>query len=227
MPGFSYSSIKTFEQCPRKYFHLKVAKDVHDPGGEPALYGQRVHKAAEDCVRDGTPIPDKYEYMKPIVESLMRIPGEKLAEEKLGIRQTVAGEFEDCLFEDEDFWWHGIADLLVIDDSGTAWCVDYKTGKNAKYSDLRQLDLLAAGVMIRYPQVHTVRSALLYVVTGDFVPKDHTRDNLHRYVHTFRRQLETLEKCRVTSDWYPVEGPLCGWCPVESCEHWKDRKNGW
>jgi Protein of unknown function (DUF2800). len=57
--AWSYSSIKTFDQCPKKYYHLKVAKDVKDIPGEAALYGTAVHEAAEHFVKDGTPIPEK------------------------------------------------------------------------------------------------------------------------------------------------------------------------
>ena len=37
-PTWSYSAIKMFEQCQRKYFHLKVKKDYKEPfGGEAIL----------------------------------------------------------------------------------------------------------------------------------------------------------------------------------------------
>ena len=55
---WSYSSLKTFQQCPKKYYHLKIAKDIVDQGGEAAVYGTLVHKAAEDYVRDSVPIPE-------------------------------------------------------------------------------------------------------------------------------------------------------------------------
>ena len=61
--AWSYSSIKTFDQCPRKYFHLKVLKDVKDSGSDATIYGQEVHKAAEDYVKDGTPIPEMFEVL--------------------------------------------------------------------------------------------------------------------------------------------------------------------
>lgn len=49
---WSYSSIKTFDQCARKYYHLRVAKDTEDKGSEATLYGQEMHKVAEDFVRE-------------------------------------------------------------------------------------------------------------------------------------------------------------------------------
>jgi hypothetical protein len=137
MTAWSYSSIKTFDQCPKKYFHLKVVKDVKDDPGEAAVYGTAVHEAAELFVKDGTPIPEKFAYMRPIVEPLAAKPGEKLTEVKLGVKKTDTG-FEACGFFDKDVWYRGIVDLAII-DGDRAWMVDYKTGKNAKYADLKQL----------------------------------------------------------------------------------------
>lgn len=228
MTGFSYSSIKTFEQCPKKYYHLKVAKDVHDAPGEAANYGSAVHKAAEDHVTLGTPVPKKYDYMIPIMAPLLALEGDKYAELELGILRFGEGymnkAFGPCDFDDPNHWWHGIADLLVVNGE-LAWCVDYKTGKNARYADLRQLDLLAAGVFLRFPQVQTIKSALLYVVSDEFRPKDHHRMHLPKYLATFDRQLEARETAERTGVWNANSGPLCGWCPVESCPHWTDRRS--
>jgi hypothetical protein len=48
MTAWSYSSIKTFEQCPKKYFHLKVVKDVKDEAGlKQQSMGPTLHEAAE------------------------------------------------------------------------------------------------------------------------------------------------------------------------------------
>ena len=30
-PAWSYSSITLFDQCPKKYYHLRVAKDIKEP----------------------------------------------------------------------------------------------------------------------------------------------------------------------------------------------------
>jgi len=53
---WSYSSLDLFKQCPQKYYRLRVVKDVKDPPTEHLTYGLAVHKAAEEYVRDGTPI---------------------------------------------------------------------------------------------------------------------------------------------------------------------------
>ena len=149
VPAWSYSSIKTFAQCPKKYFHLKVVKDVKDEPGPEADYGTAVHLAAEEFIRDGKPIPAKFSYMKPIVESLAKFPGEKHTELRLGVAKTDDG-FEPCGFFAKDVWYRGIVDLLII-DGNKGWMVDYKTGKNAKYADMKQLDLMAGALFVAYP----------------------------------------------------------------------------
>ena len=64
---WSYSSLSTFKQCPRKYYHTKVAKDVVEPMSQAMLYGNRVHKAAEEYVRDGKPIEEAFLYIKEFI----------------------------------------------------------------------------------------------------------------------------------------------------------------
>jgi ATP-dependent helicase/DNAse subunit B len=51
-PTWSFSSIKTFDQCPKKYYHTKVLKDYkEDFNTEAILYGNEFHEAAELYVR--------------------------------------------------------------------------------------------------------------------------------------------------------------------------------
>lgn len=216
MPTWSYSSLKTFQQCPKKYFHIKVAKDVVDRPHESALYGSAVHKAAEDHVADGVPIPAKYDYMIPTIEALKKIPGEKFCEIKLGVTEKL----EACDYSAPDAWWHGIVDLLIIDeDSGTAHMVDYKTSKNAKYADTKQLDYMATAVFAKFPKIKVIKSALLFVVSNEFVKKKHVVENKQLYMNSATFDLNRLKSAFKSGVWNPVSGPLCRFCPVKSCEH--------
>jgi hypothetical protein len=220
MVAWSYSSIKTFEQCPKKYFHLKIAKDVQDNPGTAAIYGTAVHAAAEEYVRDGTPIPEKFAYMRPIVERLEKLPGEKHCELELAVRKDLS----PCGFSDPDAWWRGIIDLIVINDN-RAWMVDYKTGKSARYADTKQLDLMAGAVFAHFPNVLDIKSSLMFVVSGELIAKKHVLTERDQYMSVFNEQVENLEASLENGVWNPKSGPLCGWCPVTSCAHWKPRRN--
>ena len=223
MTAWSYSSIKTFDQCPKKYFHLKVVKDVKDTPGEAADYGTAVHEAAELFIKDGTPIPEKFAFMRPYVEPLAKKKGTKHTELKLGVKRGLTG-YEPCGFFAKDVWYRGIADLFIV--NGTkAWLVDYKTGKNAKYADIKQLDLLAGAMFVHYPEVEIINSALLYVVSHEMPRKIHHRQHLDTYMGVFDTQLDRLEAAKENGVWNANSSGLCGWCPVESCEHWRQRRH--
>ncbi len=215
--AWSYSSIKTFEQCPKKYYHLKVLKDVKDSGNTATIYGQQVHQAAEDYVKDGTPIPEKFAYIRGVVERIAKQDGKKYTEHKMGLKKTEDG-YETCEFLGKDVWWRGIADVVIINGS-TAYSIDYKTSKNARYADTKQLDLVAGGLFVEFPQLDTIRSALVFVVSGDVVKKDHYREHMDKYLNTFESALDRLDNAEQSAVWNAVTGPLCRFCPVVSCEH--------
>ena len=217
MTAWSYSSLSTFKQCPKKYYHLKVAKDVRDTGSEAMLYGNQVHKAAENFIKEGTPIPKKFEYLNPIVNSLNAIEGDKHCELRFGI--SYDGEkHKETKFFAKDVWFRGIADLVIVDGE-KAYLVDYKTGKNAKYADTKQLDMLAAATFTYFPNVAIIKSALAYVVSNEFIKKNHTRDEQELLYTTFDEPLEALAAAEENEVWNAIDGPLCAYCPVTKCEH--------
>lgn len=217
MTTWSYSSIKTFDQCPRKYYHLKVLKDVKDENTEATLYGNAVHKAAEEYIRDGVPVPAPYKFMEPILTALNALPGDKHCELKLGVAYDGAN-YTPTTFFAPDVWWRGIADLLII-NKDTGFLVDYKTGKNPKYADPTQLDLLAGAVFTHYPKIKTLKSALAYVVSGNLIKKEHDVAHRKSYLRTFDTQLSALDVAEKTGVWNAVSGPLCKFCPVKTCPH--------
>lgn len=216
-PAWSYSSIKTFEQCPKKYYHLKVAKDVKDTGNAATYYGGQVHRVAESFIASGTPVPPKFKQLVPTLDKLNEISGEKHCELRLAVAFDGV-QYTPTTFYAPDVWWRGIADLVIV-DSELAYSVDYKTGKNAKYADLRQLDLVAAGLFTYFPEVEKIKSALVYVDSDDFITKEHTRELHKSYYATFENELSRLAVAGETNVWNAVSGPLCAYCPVKSCEH--------
>ena len=219
IPAWSYSSIKTFDQCPKKYHHLRILKDYKDEDSTATIYGTELHTAAEEFIRDGTPIPPKFSFIAPTLEALNRIEGEKHCEIKLGIAKR-DGKFVPCEFFAKDVWWRGIADLLIInEEKQTAYLVDYKTSKNAKYADTKQLDLLAGAIFTHYPKVMEIKSALLFVVSNEIVKKKHEFMMRLSYLNSMEPELTRLEAAIKTNVWNPVSSPLCKFCPVSSCAH--------
>ena len=213
---WSFSSLKTFQQCPKKYYHTKVAKDVVEPDTTATLYGKSVHKAAEEFIRDGIPVPPEYDYVRPMLEQLNQIPGVKYCEYEMGLREDLS----PCGFHDEDRWWRGIADLLIInEEEGLAYSLDYKTSKSARYADTKQLDLVAIGIFAHFPKIRRVKSALAFVVSKEFVKAQHHVEMVNKYIEKPRQDVARLEAAMENGVWNPIQGPLCRFCSVKQCEY--------
>ena len=212
---WSFSSLKTFEQCPRKYYHTKIARDIVEPDTQATLYGKTAHTVAEEYIRDDTPIPPQFAYMQATLDVLKAIPGEKLCEVKLGLTKNL----ESCDFNAPNVWWHGIADLVVINPTQTiAYSVDYKTSKSARYADVKQLDLVACGLFAKFPTLQKVKSALLFTVSKEFVRADHYVDLVDEYIQKPAESVARIEAARENGVWNPKSSPLCKFCAVKTCE---------
>ena len=212
---WSFSSLKTFEQCPRKYYHVKIAKDTVEKDTVATLYGKAMHSAAEHYIRDGEPLPKHYEHLQPVLDTLAQIDGDKYCELKLGLTK----DLKPCSFNAKNVWWHGIADLVVINEAKElAYSVDFKTSKNARYADTKQLDLVAIGLFKKFPAIKRVKSALVFVVSNELVRTEHIVEHTSRYIEKPAQVVQRIEAAISSNVWNPIEGPLCRFCPVRTCE---------
>ena len=56
-PAWSYSALKNFETCAKRYYHYNVAKDVREPESEQLLAGNQLHAHFEARISKGVPLP--------------------------------------------------------------------------------------------------------------------------------------------------------------------------
>ena len=217
IPAQSYSSLKLFEQCPRKYYHLRVVKDVKEPTSEAMNYGTEMHKAAEDYVRDDVPLPPQFKYVKSTLDNLKRFPGERLCEYKLGLTKKL----EPCDFFAPDVWFRGVVDLAVLNhETGEARIIDYKTGKSAKYADTGQLELMALGLFKHFPKITKVRAGLLFVACNAFIKDKYDTAMQSDLWLKWLQKYSRLEISYESGKWSPNPSGLCRkHCSVHSCSH--------
>ena len=212
---WSYSSLGLFQQCPKKYYHLRVIKDIQEPPTEAIMFGKEVHQAAEDYIGKGTPIPEKYKFIEPVLQILEKMPGEKLVEYKMGLTK----ELEPCGFFDENVWFRGVGDLIIL-DGDTASVIDYKTGKSSQYADTKQLELMALAVFRHFPEVTKVKAGLAFVVCEDFVKAKYSVDNAPLFWVRWIEETNRLETAYKTNVWNPKPNFTCKkFCKVLDCEH--------
>lgn len=212
---WSYSSISLFQQCPRKYYRLRVAKDIVEPTQEHLIYGSSVHKAAEEYLRDGTPIPEKYAYIEPKISPFKNLPGTLYCEHEMGVTRNL----DPCKFRDKHVWFRGIADLLII-NGDKARIADWKTSKSSRYADRKQLELLSLLVFKHFPEVKTVTAGLVFLVADDLVAAKYERETQEDSWQKWLGETTLLDKAFEHDVWNPRPNFTCrGWCPVTDCEH--------
>jgi len=212
---WSHSSLKDYEGCARRYQEVKVLKNYKFTENEATRYGTEFHKAAEDYIKDGTPIPAQFSYAQATLDALVAKPGRKLCE----LQMALTTDLKPCDWKSPDAWVRGIADLLIVDDENmTAWVVDYKTGNN-KYPDREQLKLMSIMVFAHMPHIRKVNSALLFVVKDDMVKHSMTVEQAEGEWWQYRQRVARIEQAHDTGVWNPKPTPLCPWCPVTTCEH--------
>jgi CRISPR/Cas system-associated exonuclease Cas4 (RecB family) len=217
-PAWSYSSLKLYETCPRKYQAEKVTKEVKFTDTDATIYGKELHSAAEEYIRDGKPIDPRFSFIQPYMDKLAAISGEKYCELKLGVKKN-DGRLVACDFFDPDVWFRGVADLVII-DGDKAYVTDYKTGKSAKYADTRQLALMAAALFLKYPEIKKIKTSLLFVVSKDFIKEDFKADWGLSIFSELNGLLEAREASYTNDVWNPRPNGLCRkWCSVASCPH--------
>ena len=212
---WSYSSISLFQQCPRKYYRLRVAKDIVEPPQQHLIYGTDVHKAAEDYVCKGIDLPAKYSAFKNMLDTLKKIPGEKHCEYEMGLTK----DLEPCAFKAPDVWFRGIADLLVI-DGDSAHIIDYKTGKSSQYADTKQIELLALLTFKHFRQVKTIKAGLVFLVATDLVKAKFEESVQQSAWQRWMPEIQRLESAFQTNVWNPKPNFTCRkFCAVVDCEH--------
>lgn len=208
----SYSSIKDFEGCPKRYHEVRILKKFKSQDTDATRYGTEAHSAFEHFVRDSTPLPPAFERYRSFVEPLRAITGERFCERKMAITET----FAPCEFFAKDVWFRGIPDLLIV-NGRTARVVDYKTGKSSRYADTAQLELLAGMVFAYHPEVEVVKGLLLFVVPGDVVKADFKREDFAQIMSKWAGRANAVEAALRSGVWNPRPSALCRFCPVASC----------
>lgn len=209
MPAWTYSQLDSFESCPKKFYHLKVIRDVVEPPTEHTLWGTRVHTAFENFILHGELLPEGMEQWQPIANKIARLAGEKHAELKFAI---------DKNFQPADWkqsWSRGIADLVVINGK-KAIVMDYKTGKR---KPTEQLDLYAAYVFHHYPDVQEVTTVFVWLKEKKLDKKLVKKDDIADVWQGLLPRALRLEKAYEKDEWPAKSSGLCkAWCPILTCK---------
>ena len=64
-----------------------------------------------------------------------------------------------------------------------------------------------------------MKSALLFVVSKEFVRAMHYTEMVEKYIEPLARDVARIEAALENGVWNPIQGPLCKFCSVRECEY--------
>lgn len=214
--AWSYSKLKNFETCPKRYYNIDVAKIVKEEESEQLLYGNMLHKSLAEAIAGKTPLPKAFTHLQEWVDKVQRSPGPQprlLVEQQLAIDANFGG----TEWFSKTAWYRGIADVIKI-MGPVAVVLDWKTGKILE--DGVQLALMAQCVFAHHPDIQKIRTEFVWLKEDATTRADFTRDDMVKVWAGVMPRVQTLENAHKIANFPPKPGYLCRkWCPVDACPH--------
>lgn len=213
--SFSYSLLDAEDSCPEKARRLFVTRDYKRAWTAAKDGGIDVHAALEARLKGKTPLPPQAQSYEPLVASI----------ERRGSVETELPLAVDHQMRPTGFWegspfLRGKYDA-VVRRPPLALIVDWKTGRSDFEKEL-QLEIGALLLFANDPAIETIAGMNVYLKTGKAgriyeFQRAEISPRWAKLIHRMRK----IEERDSAQKWEKRPGPLCGWCPVKDCEHYR------
>ena len=219
---FSFSSLDTFNNCPKQYYHKYVLRDVKEERSIQMIEGEDVHKVFENYINDpaANPLPEHLIHHQPKLDAMLARDGIFWCEERVGLDKRL----QPCRWDDPDILWRGIIDYrLVHRTDNSAMLVDYKTGK--PHQKWVQLGMFAIHTFAAFPKVNLINAQFYWTKTMETTKKVWSRADIESIWALFTGDLRQYRDAWKNDIWQERPSGLCrGWCPVKTCQHWQPKR---
>lgn len=205
---YSFTFFNTADICMKQAYHRYVVKDAPFVGSDASRWGDKVHKSFEKRLGEGVALPPEMAKWEQFAAPLD--PLKPQVEMKLGIKKD--GTPTD--FFAPDVWLRGKADVVVKQNS-TALLLDWKSGKRRE--DPFELEVQALMVRCKWPEVEKITGRYVWL-QDNAIGKPHDVSNVGETLEVLQDKSAEIEANHAKGYWPAKQGPLCGWCPVKSCQ---------
>lgn len=220
--AYSHSKITLFEECPKKWFDIYVAKTRKREHKAAFEKGGFVHYALQYYPN---PTPKKYtftlatqemqdEWFETIKEILSRPRIRSLIKGRVKAEFTWILDYKNGeVFLGNNKWKsliYGVIDhLCTVDHNGKERLklVDWKTGKSKGDED--QLKLYAYWMFLANPNLKEVLGGFEYVDQNDYEEFCYTRDIVPVFQEELLTRINTIETC---TEFKPTPCKGCTYC---------------
>jgi len=216
--AFSFSRLKAFEDCPRRYYETSVLKNKWpEEKSSMLVWGDEVHAAMAHALRTGNPLPTKFHIYQHWVDDLLEEPGELLVEDDC--QWAINKHLKPTPWFAKDVWMRAIADAIVLNPQ-KALVIDWKTGKSLN-GDPVQLIMTSLMLFCHFPKLQTIEAKFIWLTENEETVLEikKKRDVIIQWTELLPR-VKRLEKGTRYNKFPPQPGRFCrSWCPVKSCEY--------
>ena len=220
--SWSFSRLKAFEDCPRRYHETQVKKDADgkplwpEEPSEILKFGDEVHVAMAHALRTNTPLPTKFHIFQRWVDKVARTEGELLVENEC--QWAITRDMTPTAWFAKDVWLRTVADAVKLDDN-VALVVDWKTGKSLN-GDPIQLMLTSLMAFLQFPRLEVVRSDFIWLQENTQTTQVlYRKECAEQWAHLMPR-VTRLENATIKDNFPPQPNRFCRrWCAVKSCEY--------
>jgi len=210
VPAWSYSALKTFEQCAYRTYISKV-KRIPEDFGPAAARGTTIHKEAEDYVAGKlAELPESLRKFTKQYKKLRELYAEAKVELEGDWGFTI--DWQTCGWMAPDVWARVKLDAFVHQNETSARVIDYKTGKafGNEIAHSQQALIYAIASFFRYPDLDMLNTEIWYLDHGTTLEQSYTRDEAMLFMpklHERAINMTTTTKFPPNpSDWN------CKWC---------------
>lgn len=211
--AWSYSALKNFETCPKRHYHISVAKDVVEPESDALREGNALHKAFDARLSRKTPLPLTFAVYESMLAKIEAAPGDTVSETKMAITE----EFQPSPFFGPKAWLRCVVDCAKI-NGDEARVFDWKTGKPKE--DSTQLAIMAAAIFAHQPQVQRIKAGLVFVAYNEVIMEGFSREKMVEIWNDLLPRVNALRASLATTSFPAKPSGLCRrYCPVRACPH--------
>jgi hypothetical protein len=214
--AWSYSKLKNYEVCPKRYYNVDVARVVKEEESEQLAYGNTLHKVIAEAISGKAPLPKHFSHLQTWVDKVTA-PG--IGQPKILVEQQLAirADYGPTEWFGKDAWYRGIADVIKI-MGPVAVVLDWKTGKILE--DGIQLALMAQCVFAHHPEIQKIRTEFIWLKEDATTRADFTREDMVKVWAGLIPRVQLLEAAHKAAEFPAKPNHLCRkWCPVENCAH--------
>lgn len=217
LPVWSYTFLSTYARCPKQASARWVERTYPFVETPELKRGNDVHSCMEQRITNDIPLPpdmQQWEHYGELLDQIATQDGVQVhAELKLAVRR----DWSPCGFFDNDVWGRGKADV-TIRNSTYASLMDWKTGK--PWEDPLELEIQAVLLQAAYPELKTISGAYIWLKTDE----PGTVYDLSDTAKTRAWIEKTMADAEKSNFWVPKRNALCGWCALDQCPNWRERK---